>query len=91
MKNLGPAVQKDLHAVGITSAQQIIDLGAEATFVQMLIGRQKLNRSAKCCNALYLYALHGAIHDVDWRELPEDLKDQFKNFTAELRESGRFE
>ncbi len=90
MRNLGPAVEKDLAAVGVKTAQQVIDLGAEDAFVKMLIGRQEINRSAKCCNALYLYAIYGAIHDVDWRELPEKLKTQFKEFTAELRESGQF-
>jgi len=90
MRNLGPAVEKDLAAVGIKTAQQVIDLGAEDTFVKMLLGRKKIGRSAKCCNALYLYAIHGAIHDIDWRELPEKLKGEFKAFTAELRESGQF-
>jgi hypothetical protein len=90
MRNLGPAVEKDLAAIGITTAQQIIDLGAEETFIQMLLGRKKIGRSAKCCNALYLYAIHGAIHDVDWRELPENLKTEFKKLAAELRASGQF-
>jgi hypothetical protein len=90
MRNLGPAVEKDLIGVGITTAQQVIDLGAEETFVRMLLGRQKIGRSDKCCNALYLYAIHGAIKDIDWRELPEKLKQQFKDFTAELRDSGQF-
>ena len=90
MRNLGPAVEKDLAAAGIKTAQQVIDLGAEATFVKMLLGRQEIGRSAKCCNALYLYAIHGAIHDLDWRELPENLKIKFKKFTAELRASGQF-
>lgn len=90
MRNLGPAVEKDLAAIGITHAQQVIDLGAEETFLRMLHGRMKLGRSAKCCSAAYLYALYGAIHDVDWRELPEDIKEQFKSWTAELRASGQF-
>lgn len=90
MRNLGPAVEKDLNAVGITTAQQVIDIGAEETFIRMLLGRQKIGRSAKCCNASYLYAIYGAIHDIDWRELPAKLKEEYKAFTAELRESGRF-
>lgn len=90
MRNLGPAVESDLAAAGITTAQQVIDLGVEDTFVKMLLGRQKVGRSAKCCNALYMYAIHGAIHDLDWRDLPEELKDKFKAFTSELRSSGQF-
>ena len=90
LRNLGPACERDLVAAGITSAQQLKELGAEEAFLQMLIARKQSGRSTKCCNAAYLYALYGAIHDIDWRELPEDLKIQFKDFTAELRASGQF-
>jgi hypothetical protein len=91
MRNLGPACEKDLNAVGIMTAEQVIKFGTEETFIRMLLGRKKIGRSAKCCNALYLYAIHGAIHDIDWRGLPEKKKRQFKEFAAELRESGRFD
>lgn len=90
MRNLGPAVEKDLNAVGIVTAQQVIDLGAEETFLRMLLGRKREGRSAKACNAAYLYAIHGAIHDIGWLDLPEEVKDQYKQFTADLRESGQF-
>ena len=90
MRNLGPACQLDLEQAGIETAQQIKDLGVKQTFVRMLIARMQDGRSAKCCNAAYLYALHGAIHDIDWRDVPEEQKREYKEFTAELRESGQF-
>ena len=90
MRNLGPACEQDLNAAGIFTAQDLIELGPEEAFIQMLMGRVSQGRSAKCCNASYLYALYGAIHDVDWRALPEAKKNEFKAFTAELRDSGRF-
>ena len=90
MRNLGPACEADLKVVGITTAQQVKDLGAKETFLRMLIGRKRDGRSAKCCNAAYLYAIHGAIHDLDWREIPEPTKREYKRFTAELRQSGQF-
>ena len=90
MKNLGPACELDLNAVGIRTAGQLIELGAEEAFIRMMIGRKKNGRSTKCCNAAYLYALYGAIHDVDWREVPEAKKSEFKSLTAEMRESGQF-
>lgn len=91
MRNLGPACEQDLNAAGIQTAQQLIELGAEDAFVKMLIGRKRQGRSGKCCNAAYLYALYGAIHDIDWRELPEKQKSKFKKLTAEMRASGQFE
>lgn len=90
MRNLGPACESDLRAIGITKASQIIELGSEESFIRMLLGRQKIGRSAKCCNALYLYALYGAIHDIDWRKIPEKKKTKFKALAKELRESGQF-
>lgn len=90
MRNLGPACEADFNAVGIMTAHQVIELGAEESFIQMLLGRKAVGRSAKCCNALYLYAIYGAIHDVDWRSLSEEKKEQFKAFTQQLRESGQF-
>ena len=56
----------------------------------MLEGRIKLGRSAKCCNALYLYSIFGAINDVDWRDIPKNKKIEFKKYTEKLRKSGRF-
>jgi len=90
MRNLGPACERDFDAVGIRTAAQIKKLGPEGAFIQMLLGRKKLGGSAKCCNAAYLYALHGAIHDIDWRAIPEKKKDEYKALAAELRESGQF-
>jgi len=91
MRNLGPAVEKDLNAVGIFTPEQVAKLGAKKTFLKMLEGRLNSGRGAKCCNAAYLYAIFGAINDIDWREIPEIKKDEFKAFTQKLRESQVFE
>lgn len=90
MRNLGPACERDLNHAGITSARQLKDLGAEAAFIQMLTARKERGMTTKCCNAAYLYALYGAIHDIDWRALPDETKTKFKQLTAEMRESGQF-
>lgn len=91
MRNLGPACEQDLNAAGIHTAEEVKQLGAEGTFIKMLSGRLEQGRSANCCNAAYLYALYGAIHDIDWRDVPEEKKLEFKQLTAEMRESGRFQ
>lgn len=90
MRNLGPACEQDLNAVGIFTAKELSRLDPKDAFVQMLDGRAKLGRSAKCCNASYLYAIYGAVHDFDWRDIPEKVKADFKKFTAKLRESGQY-
>ncbi len=90
MRNLGPVCEADLNAAGISTADELKRLGPEAAFIKMLEGRIKTGRSTKCCNAVYLYALYGAVHDIDWREIPEKKKREFKTLTAEMRQSGRF-
>ncbi|MFK7734854.1 MAG: TfoX/Sxy family DNA transformation protein [Pirellulaceae bacterium] len=90
MRNLGPACERDLAAAGIHTATQLKELGPEEAFVRMLVGRRKTGRPTKCCNAAYLYAIHGAIHDCDWRELSEKQKRDYKAFTSELRSSRQF-
>jgi len=91
LRNLGPACERDLNAVGIYTLADIEEHGVEGTFLQMMQGRRKRTqaqkkKSGKCFNAAYLYALYGAVHDVDWREVPEAKKKQFKKLTQQLRE-----
>ncbi len=90
MMNLGPKCEEDFNTAGIFYAEQIIKMGARKSFLKMLDGRLALNKSAKCVNAIYLYAIYGAIHEIDWQDTPEDKKKEFKAFTKELRESGRY-
>ena len=90
MRNLGPACEADLNAVGVFTAEALKNLGAEEAFIRVLEGRLRSGRPAKCCNAAYLYALYGAIHDIDWRELPDAKKLYFRKLSAELRKSGRY-
>ena len=72
LRNLGPACEQDLQAAGIHTAADLRRLGPEQAFIQMLMARKQAGRSAKRCNAAYLYALYGAIHEVDWRQIPDD-------------------
>lgn len=88
LRNLGPACEKDLHAVGIFTADDIRKLGVEGTFVRLMKERQATNKNGSCFNATYLYALYGAIHDCDWRKIPEQKKAEFKMLTARLRKQS---
>jgi DNA transformation protein and related proteins len=90
MRNLGPTCEKDLNAVGIQTAQDLIDAGAIGAFQQMLFGRMLSGKSTKGCNAAFLYAIYGAIHNLDWRDVPEKKKEEFKRLTASMRASGEF-
>jgi DNA transformation protein len=90
MRNLGPACESDLNAVGIDTAQDLLDVGIEAAFIRLLQGRVARGLSTHGCNAAYLYALHGAVHNCDWRDVPETKKNEYKKWTAEIRAAGTF-
>ncbi len=85
LKNLGPACERDLHAVGIYTAEDIRKHGVEGTFVKLMEGRIARGTGGFCFNASYLYALYGALHDVDWREIPNELQNEYKELSARLR------
>ncbi len=90
MRNLGPACERDLNAVGIATAEDLLALGPEAAFIKLLQGRVERGMTTNGCNAAYLYALYGAIHDISWLELPAETKSEFKALAAELRNSYPF-
>ena len=90
LRNLGPACERDLNAVGIFTAQDLFDLGPEAAFIKLLHGRVERGMATNGCNAAYLYALYGAICDIDWLKIPAAKKAEFKELAAEIRESLPF-
>jgi len=82
-----PACERDLNTVGISTAEQLKQVGIEGALLYMLTARKREGGSAAGCNAGELCALHGVLHDVDFRDVPVEQRDVFKQFTADLRES----
>lgn len=89
MRNLGPACEAALNAAGIRTAEELKRLGAEGAFLKMLASRRLAGQARNYCHAAFLYALYGAIHDLDWKDVPEAKKQEFKALTAEIRNSGQ--
>ena len=89
MKNLGTEAEKDFLAAGISKASQVTKMGAKKAFLKLLDGREKRGKPVDCCNALYLYAIYGAIYDIDWRDIPKSKKKEFKEYTKKLRKEGK--
>lgn len=88
LRNLGPACEEDLTSAGIHTAGDIRKLSVKEAFLLAMSARQAAGKSTHGYNAAFLYALYGAIHDVDWREVPEAKRDDFKAFTASLRDGS---
>lgn len=85
LRNIGPVCEQELRSAGILTAGDIRDLGVKETFLRLMAARERSGKSTGCYNAAYLYALYGAVHDIDWREIPEKKRNEFRKFTAELR------
>ncbi|GAB5403052.1 MAG: hypothetical protein Aurels2KO_12830 [Aureliella sp.] len=77
LRNLGPVCQADLAAVGIKNFGDIKSLGVEQTF-ELVFGYRASKGAIEGLSAVYLYALFGAIHDIDWRRIPAEAKAELK-------------
>ncbi len=88
LQNLGPKCERDLAAVGIKTAADLRQLGVKEAFTRVVIGRLRRNESIASLSLNYLYALHGALHETDWRALSEETKREYRVFLDELRTDG---
>ena len=66
LKNIGPKSAARLRRIGITSRAQIEELGAIAVFKRM--------RETYPASANMLWALQGALLDLQWNQLPPEVK-----------------
>ena len=82
MRNIGPTSSRELREIGIENRDQLIATGiAEVT-------RRLLFRfdSERKISLNYLYALEGAIHDRDWRDITPARKKELRALLDTLRE-----
>ena len=76
LRNLGPSSERSLTRVGIRTPEDLDEIGAAEAFRRLAeAGTPNLTR-------VFLWALAGALLDLDWRELPASEKD------ALLRQAG---
>ena len=78
LRNIGKELDKKLKAVGITTAEELREIGSEEAFV-----RVKLRDPQVCL--VHLYAIEGAISDQEYNQLPEDVKLRLKEISDRLK------
>lgn len=78
MMNIGREMSKKLTAIGIDSPDKLIRSSAEQTFL-------KLKTAYPNVCLVHLYALEGAIQNIEFNELPEDRKKELKEFSDFLK------
>lgn len=78
MRNIGTEMEKKLRAVGISLAEELTRIGSREAFFRLK------TRYPNVC-LVHLYTLQGAIDDIPYNLLPEDVKRDLKAFSDSLK------
>lgn len=78
MMNIGKEMAKKLGSVGINTAEELVGSGAEQAFL-------KLKEKYPNVCLVHLYALEGAICNMECNSLPESRKKELKEFSDYLK------
>lgn len=88
IKNIGPAFATALQSVGITTAEELRELGADAAYAKMLEGGSKPH-------FIGYYVLHMALQGRPWNDCKGEekkaLRRQFDMIKAGSFDTGRSE
>jgi DNA transformation protein len=69
LKNLGNTSINWLRSIGINNLKELSDIGAVEAYLRIKLRDIKVSK-------VLLYALHGALTDTHWTELPPAVKTQ---------------
>ncbi len=78
MMNIGKELARKLNSVGIGSAEELVCSGAKQAFLRLK------ERYPNVC-LVHLYALEGAVCNVEFNSLPEGRKKELKEFSDFLK------
>jgi DNA transformation protein len=78
LRNIGKAYERKLKSIDITTAEALKQIGSKEAFFKL-----KLRYPNVCL--VHLYALEGAISDIEYNKLPEDVKQNLKIFSDNLK------
>lgn len=74
MMNIGKEMAKKLSSVGVDSSEELIKSGSKQTFL-------KLKQVYPQVCLVHLYALEGAIQNIEFNNLSEEKKKELKEFS----------
>ncbi|WP_181298370.1 TfoX/Sxy family protein [Pseudomonas sp. Q2-TVG4-2] len=69
LRNLGKTSAQWLHASGIHTVEDLRRLGAVSAY-------QAVKSRGFSASRVLLYAIEGALRDINWKELPDALKSE---------------
>lgn len=74
LKNIGKEMERKLKTIGINSAEELKEMGSKDAWFRL-----KLKYPEICL--VHLYTLEGAINDIEYNQLSEEIKRDLKAFT----------
>ena len=80
LKNLGKTMERKLTSVGIHDSDELTALGSQEAFVLL-----KAEYPEVC--VVHLYALESALRGIAFSELPQDIRNDLKDFYRKLDSS----
>ncbi len=72
LKNIGKEMERKLKSIGINSPDELKKIGSKDAFFRL-----KLRYPEICL--VHLYTLQGAVDDMEYNQLPEEMKKDLKN------------
>jgi len=78
LRNIGKELAKKLNFIGISTADELKATGSEEAFIRM-----KIHYPNVCL--VHLMAIEGAISDVEYNQLPDDVQQRLKEFSDSLK------
>ena len=78
MRNIGREMARKLAAVGIDCPEKLKEAGSKEAFFRL-----KTVFPQVCL--VHLYALEGAVQDIEFNSLPKDKKRELKQFSDQLK------
>lgn len=78
MINIGTEMEKKLKSVGIGSAEELIQIGSKEAFF-------RLKKYYPNVCLVHLYTLQGAIDNIEYNRLTDEVKKHLKAFSDSLK------
>lgn len=76
-RNIGPTIEKRLNEIGVYYLKDLIRLTPVKAYKK--ICKSNPGKTFPVC--YYLYSLQGAIMDLNWNDIPEEIKQNLKRIS----------
>jgi len=78
LRNIGKELEKKLKTADISTAEELKKVGSKEAFIRL-----KLRDPYVCL--VHLYALEGAVSDMEYNQLPEEVKRDLKAYSDSFK------